>query len=358
MKKVLFVATVTSHIIAFHIPFLKMFKESGYEVHVASYGDENIEYCDVHYNLPFERFPIKPNNLKVYKKLKKIIDENEYEIIHCHTPVGGAVTRLAARNARKKGTRVIYTAHGFHFYKGAPLLNWLIYYPIEKLLARYTDTLITINQEDYERAKKFKAKQIKLVHGVGVDENKFNFEMSEQEKEEYRKELGLNKDDYVLICIGELNKNKNQIMQIEAMKELVKENSKIKLLIVGRGPLKELYIQKIKEYNLQENVFLLGYRTDIPKLLKISNCLLATSRREGLPVNVMEAMIAGLPVIATNCRGQRDLVSDENIVKHSDYNNLTEKIRYIIKQPNKTNGIKPNFTLKFIIDEMKNIYFK
>lgn len=358
MKKVLFVATVTLHINSFHIPYLKMFKDNGYEVHVASNGNEKIEYCDKHFNLPFERFPLKPNNIKVYKELKKIINENNYEIIHCHTPVGGAVTRLAARNARKKGTRVIYTAHGFHFYKGAPLINWLIYYPIEKLLARYTDTLITINQEDYERAKKFKAKQIKLVHGVGVDENKFNFEMNEQEKEEYRKSLGLSKDDYVLICIGELNKNKNQIMQIEAMRTLVKENSNIKLLLVGKGLLKEFYEQKIQEYNLKENIFLLGYRTDIPKLLKISNCLLATSKREGLPVNVMEAIIAGLPVIATNCRGQRDLVNSDNIVKDYNYNSLIEKIRYIIKQPNINNTTEQNFTSKLITNNMKNIYFK
>ena len=145
MKKVLFVATVTKHINSFHIPYLKWFKEEGYEVHVASNGNEPIEYCDKHYNLPFERFPLRKNNIKTYRELKKIINENKYEIIHCHTPVGGVLTRLAAKKARKKGTRVIYTAHGFHFYKEAPLLNWLIYYPIEKWLSRYTDCLITMN---------------------------------------------------------------------------------------------------------------------------------------------------------------------------------------------------------------------
>ena len=154
MKKVLFVASVNSHIIGFHTPYLKMFQERGYEVHVASYGDEKIEYCDKHHNIHFERFPFKLKNIKAYKELKKIIKDNKFEIIHCHTPTASVLTRLAARNARKKyNTKVIYTAHGFHFYKGAPAINWIIYYPIEKWLARYTDCLITINQEDYERAK-------------------------------------------------------------------------------------------------------------------------------------------------------------------------------------------------------------
>lgn len=115
MKKILFVATVNRHIISCHIPYLKWFKEQGYEVHVASRGTEKIEYCDKHFNLPFERFPLKINNIKTYKKLKKIIIENNYDIIHCHTPVGGVLARLASRKVRKKGTKVLYTAHRISF---------------------------------------------------------------------------------------------------------------------------------------------------------------------------------------------------------------------------------------------------
>ena len=329
MKKVLFVATVTRHINAFHIPYLKWFKEQGYEVHVASNGGENIEYCDKHFNIPFERFPIKLGNIKAYKQLKSIIDENQYEIIHCHTPVGGVITRLAARKARKKyHTRVIYTAHGFHFYKGAPLLNWIIYYPIEKWLSKYTDCLITINEEDYQRAKsKFKkAKRIELVHGVGVDENKFKQDMTEEEKLKLREELGIEKEDFVIIQVGELNKNKNQIMSIEAMKMVIKVKANIKLLLVGTGTLKRVYENKIKEYGLEKNIMLLGFRTDVPKLLRISNCLISTSKREGLPINVIEAQISRLPVIATNCRGNCDLVPRENLVKIGDTEKLALKI--------------------------------
>ena len=181
MKKVLFVATVVkTHIMEFHIPYLKMFKEMGWETAVAARNDyENpadcvIPYCDTYYNVPFERNPLKPGNLKAYKELKHIIDEGEYDIIHCHTPVGAMLTRLAAKQARKQGTKVFYTAHGFHFYKGAPVINWILYYPVEKWLSRYTDVLITINKEDYERAKTFKAGKVCYVPGVGIDLKKFN----------------------------------------------------------------------------------------------------------------------------------------------------------------------------------------
>lgn len=356
MKKVLFVATVTGHIKAFHIPYLKWFKEQGYEVHVASNGNEKIEYCDKHFNIPFERFPFKSNNIKAYKELKKIIDDNNYQIIHCHTPVGGVLTRLAARKARKNGTRVIYTAHGFHFYKGAPLLNWIIYYPIEKLCARWTDCLITINEEDYDLAKtKFRAKRVEIINGIGVDKNKFDFIMSDGEKEKIRKKLNLKKDDFVLIQVGELNKNKNQIMIIEAIRRIIKTNKNVKLLLVGKGILKDYYLEKIKEYNLEKNVFLLGYRKDIPKLLKISDCLISTSKREGLPVNLIEAAMSGLPIIATDCRGNRDVSRITVTIDNVD--ELIENIQKCMKNRNLyINKEIKKYELKAIKEKMGVIY--
>lgn len=331
MKKVLFTATVDSHILQFHIPYLKWFKEQGYEVHVATNGDEKIEYCDVKHKIPLERSPIKINNIKAIFKLKKIIENEKFDIIHCHTPMGSVVTRLAAKNARKKyKTKVIYTAHGFHFFKGAPLLNWIIFYPVEKYLSKFTDCLITINKEDYNLAKrKFKSKRIEFVNGVGVDEDKFNFQMSNGEKEKIRKELNLKNNDFVLIQVGELNKNKNQIMTIESMRKLVKENKKIKLLLVGKGNLKDFYAKKIEEYNLKDNIFLLGYRRDIPQLLKISDCLISTSKREGLPVNLIEAAMCNLPIIATNCRGNRDIA--KKVVEIDNIKEFCENINECIK---------------------------
>lgn len=333
MKKVLFVATVTKHINTFHIPYLKWFKEQGYEVHVASYGEEKIEYCDKHFNLPFERFPLKIKNIKVYNELKKIINDNEYEIIHCHTPVGGALTRLAARKARKKyNTKVIYTAHGFHFYKGAPLINWIIYYPIEKICARWTDTLITITEEDYEIAKKKlkKAKQIEHVYGVGMNTERFEKDFTYEEKQKIRNELGIKKEDIIFTYVAELNKNKNQILLIDAIKELKKENLNVKLLLVGDGPLKEQYKEYVKKSNLEDNISILGIRKDINEILSITDIYLASSIREGLPVNIMEALYKGLPVIATNNRGHRELIkNNENGFIVRNQCEMIEKIKVL-----------------------------
>ena len=141
MKKVLFVAHVDSHIRHFHIPYLKYFKEKGYEVHVATSNDENEEfmYCDKKHIISMERNPLKINNLKAVGQMKKLFDEENFDLVHCHTPMGGVVTRLAAKKARKSGMKVFYTAHGFHFYKGAPFKNWAIYYTIEKYLSQYTE---------------------------------------------------------------------------------------------------------------------------------------------------------------------------------------------------------------------------
>lgn len=314
MKKVLFTATVDSHILQFHIPYLKFFKEQGYEVHVATNGNEKIPFCDVKHKIHFERSPFKINNLKAIKQLRKIIEQEKFEIIHCHTPVGSVTTRIAAKKARRKyNTKVIYTAHGFHFFKGAPIINWVLFYPIEKWLSKYTDCLITINQEDYELAKKNfkKCKQIELVNGVGIDESKFNFEMSDKEKHDLREKLGLKEEDFVIIYVAELSKRKNQGMLIEAVKELIEDGkSNIKVILPGIDSMNGYYQEMTNKLGITSNIKFLGYRKDIPKLLKISDLYVSTAKQEGLPVNVMEAIYAELPIIVTNCRGNRDLVKE------------------------------------------------
>ena len=370
MKKVLFVATVTRHINAFHIPYLKWFKEQGYEVYVASRGDEPIEYCDKHFDIPFERFPIKPSNIEAYKQLKNIIDENKYEIIHCHTPVGGVLTRLAARKARKKyNTKVIYTAHGFHFYKGAPILNWIIYYPIEKVCARWTDCLITITNEDYEFAKKhLKAKNIEHVNGVGMNPERLKKELTQEEKDKFRSKLGIRKDDIVFSYIAELNANKNQILLIKTIQGLKKEQHNIRLLLIGDGPLKEQYQQYIKENNLENEIQLLGKRQDINELLSITNIYLASSIREGLPVNVMEAMYKGLPIIATDNRGHRELIHNGKngyICEKNDTENFENSIQKFLKDMSIINNMKginkilvKKYELEAVKNKMEEIYKK
>lgn len=370
MKKVLFTATVDSHILQFHIPFLKKFKEKGYEVHVATNGNEEIPYCDVKHIVSFERSPIKLNNIKAIRQLKKICDKEKFDIIHTHTPMGAVVTRIAAKKTRKENhTRVIYTAHGFHFYKGASIKNWMLFYPVEKYLAKYTDTLITINKEDYDLAKnKFQKRcsDIQYVPGVGIDEKKFDFELSEQEKKQLRESLKIKKDDFVLIYPAELSKRKRQVWLINSIKDLLKHKNNIHLLLPGKDSLNGKAQKLVKQLELEKNVHFLGYRKDIPKLLKISDAAVSSANQEGLPVNIMEAMYVGLPIVATDCRGNRDLVenqkngflislNDNDLFKKSIENIYNSKKLNILFSKESKKMIE-NYMLPLIMNKMEKIY--
>lgn len=335
MKKVLFVATVVkTHIMEFHIPYLKMFKEMGWETAVAARNDyENpndchIPYCDTYFDIPFERNPLGAKNWQSYKQLKQIIDEGNYDIIHCHTPVGAALTRLAARDARKHGTKVFYTAHGFHFYKGAPLLNWALYYPIERWLAHYTDVLITINQEDYKRAKNFKARKVCYVPGVGIDLNKFN--SNYVDKIAKRKEIGVGKDDFLLLSVGELIPRKNHEIVIRAMSVLKSQGDlcHLEYVICGRGAYEENLKKLAKELGVQDHIHFLGYRNDISEICRCSDLFVFMSHQEGLPVALMEAMACGLPAICSDVRGNTDLIDNNvtGLICENDAHQLAEKI--------------------------------
>lgn len=313
--KVLFTATVVkTHIMQFHIPYLKMFQEMGWETAVAARNDyENpadcvIPYCDVYYDIKFERNPLNPKNLEAYQELKRILDEGEYDLVHCHTPVGGMLTRLAAGSARKKGSKIFYTAHGFHFYQGAPLLNWLVYYPLERWMARKTDVLITINQEDYQRAKHFPAKQVVYIPGVGVDLQRFAPDRAARLAK--RKELGLGEEEFALLSVGELIPRKNHALVLEALARLRREGKleKIRYLICGRGKIEAELRQKAEALGVANRVAFLGYRKDVPQLCNACDLFVFMSLQEGLPVALMEAMACGLPVVCSRIRGNTDLV--------------------------------------------------
>lgn len=318
-KKVLFVATVVkTHMMQFHIPYLKMFQEMGWETAVASRNDyENpedcqIPYCDTYYDIPFERTPWKIENYRAYRMLKKIIDEGNFDIIHCHTPVGALVARLAARKARRKGTKVIYTAHGFHFFDGAPLMNWLLFYPAEKLLAPLTDVLITINKEDYQRAqKKIRTKRIEYVPGVGIDTDKFR--CTAVDVQEKRRELGYGEKDFLILTVAEMTPNKNHITVLNALALLkdTEEFANIHYLICGRGVMRESLQDSAEALGILDHVDFLGYRTDAPQLYRCSDMFAFVSFREGLSVALMEAMSCGLPIMCTKIRGNTDLIDGE-----------------------------------------------
>ena len=315
MKKILITATVQSHIAQFHIPLITMLKESGYEVHVAARNnlvEKNglkLEGPDKIYDIPFDRSPYSKKNVEAYKQLKKILVENRYDIVHCNTPVGGVITRLVAKRFRKYGMKVYYTAHGFHFYKGAPIQNWILYYPIEKWLARYTDKLIAITKEDYELASsKFKT-NVYRIHGVGVSIKKY-YPYDKDKIDYLKRQLGFSQDDFILLCTGELNKNKNQSTVIKAVSEIVKDIPNVKLLLAGNGPMEEKLKNLVCKLKIEQHVKLLGYRIDLEKYVNISDVIISASFREGLGLNIIEGMLCRKPVIASSNRGHRELVKE------------------------------------------------
>ena len=315
MKKVLLVATVQSHICQFHHPLVSMLHQHGVEVHAAArnnLAEKNglsIGFIDRVFDIPFNRSPFSPANLKAYRMLKKLIDEGDYDVIHCNTPVGGVVGRLAARAARRQGARVFYTAHGFHFYKGAPVINWLLYYPLEKLIARLTDKLITITEEDCRLAKRKFRTEVCHTHGVGVDAERFRL-LPAQQAATLRSELGFGEEHFLLLCVGELLKNKNQATLIRAVAILKDSIPGIRLLLAGNGPMRDDLESLVKELELESNIVFTGYRPDIERYTNACDIVVSASFREGLPLNILEAMRCGKPVVASGNRGHNELVKD------------------------------------------------
>jgi glycosyltransferase EpsD len=361
VKRALITATVDSHIKAFHLPTIAMLNKNGYKVDVVTGDKGDIEGVSRKYQIDLKKSPYKLSNIKAYYQLKRIINSNNYDIVHTHTPTASVVTRLAANRARKsKNTKVLYTAHGFHFYKGGSLAGWLIFFPIEYLLARSTTVLITINTEDYNRAKKYFKTRVEYLPGVGVDPARFKT-ISEAKKASIRKDLGLSSDDYVMIFAAELNKNKNQVFLIDCMRELVKGNPKYKLLLPGLDNYNGKNQKLVSKYKLKDNVLFLGYRTDISDLLQISNLALSSSKREGLPVNILEALQSNLPVLALNARGMSDILSSQpyglEILNNPDIKEFSNKIMRISNThtPN-TVFIAHCFNYKSILSQLSVIY--
>ncbi|MBQ9729964.1 MAG: glycosyltransferase family 4 protein [Clostridia bacterium] len=370
MKKVLLVATVQSHIAQFHKPLIALLKERGDIVHVAArnnLAEKNglsIGEVDEVFDIPFARSPLAKVNLKAYKMLKKVIDEGEYDIVHCNTPMGGVLTRLAAKKARKKGTKVFYTAHGFHFYRGARKRNWLVYYPIEKCLAKKCDVLITITEEDYALAsKKFKTNVVH-VHGVGVNTKKYS-PFTQEQIDAFKAEQGL-LGKTVLLCTGELNKNKNQITAIKAVEEIKDRFPETVLLLAGNGPSEEELRLYVEQNGLQENVKLLGYRTDLEKFVYATDIVVSASYREGLPLNVMEAMICKKPVVASKNRGHNELVRNaENgfLVDATNVQSFADGIAELIESKalresfgERGYELVQKYTAESVVGELKELY--
>lgn len=352
--RALMLASVASMIDQFNMDNIKILLDIGYDVDVvADFVDggtitpertedlknrlETLGVSVYHVAIPREIFDIK-KIIKAYKQVRMLCNDRQYKILHCHSPIGGVIARYAARKARKSGTKVIYTAHGFHFYAGAPKKNWLLFYPIEKMCSRWTDVLITINKEDYRRAKKdFYAKKVVYVPGVGVDTDKFHsFLINAAEK---RAELGITDTDIMLLSVGELSQRKNHEVVIRAIRKV--NNPGIKYFICGKGESDAYLTSLIKESGLKSQVKLLGYRTDISELCQAADLFVFPSHQEGLPVALMEAIACQTPVLCSNIRGNTDLVKDKMCL--FDENNLEDLVQHL---EGIIRGGQPRITMK------------
>lgn len=368
-KKVLFTASIAKHILRFHLPYLKWFQEQGYETHVACNGEEEIPYTDVKHTIPFIRSPFRLGHLKTYDKLKEVIEKEDFTLIHCHTPMASVITRLASKKARLNGTKVVYTAHGFHFFKGSPILNWLTYYPIEMILASKADGIITINEEDYQVIKHKESKQLQVfkIPGVGVNQKRF-FPITAEEKSEIRKKNGFKDHDFILIYAAEFIHRKNHDFIIESTRNLKKIVPNLKILFAGRGELLEICNEKVNRLDLTENIKFLGFRNDIDEVFKMSDIGISSSKQEGLGLNLIEEMMCGLPIVASVDRGHKEIVIDEVNGFLFEQNNQDQFINYVYKlYSDKTfyekcslNAIETSkkFELSNALSEMIKIYNK
>ncbi len=359
--KILYVSTISITMNFFKEHF-KMLTAEGHSIEVACNFNGSIpdflnELNIKSHHIPFSRSPLSKGNFLALKQLKNLIKKENYDIVHTHTPNASICTRISCRSLRKKGLRVFYTAHGFHFFKGAPLKNWLIYFPFEWICSFFTDKLITLNKEDFEFAKKhMHAKKILYVPGVGVNTQKFN--NLSFDKLQMRKELGIPNDATVLLSVGELNNNKNHQAVIKAINGM-----DLYYLIVGSGSNHDDLQQLINSQNMSDKIKLLGYRNDINKMCAISDIFVFPSYREGLSVSVMEAMASGLACSVSKIRGNTDLI-DQNGGTLFDPHNIEDCKNAIVKLINSDTKKMSEYNMKKIqhfsfenvLKEMREIY--
>lgn len=376
--KALVLASVASMIDQFNMQNIQLLLKNGYQVDVACNCKEGNTTSDervyglvkrlndkgvpvIHVPIPRRITDVKGISNSI-NQVKKLCDENHYNLVHCHSPIGSVVARIAARDGRKRGTKVIYTAHGFHFYEGAPLQNWILFYPVEKICSKWTDVLIAINKEDYAFAKKhMNAGRVEYVPGVGVDTKAFQLENFD--KYSKRKELGIKADDFFVLSVGELNQNKNHEVIVRAIAKL--NNPKIQYFIAGKGNRAD-YLQELAK-QLNVNLHLLGYRTDIVELLNTADMYAFPSYREGLSVALMEAMSAGLPCVVSNIRGNVDLIEEGvggYLSRPDDIEGFLFAINELVIRRDKRelfsdNNKKTvkNFDIECVVKRMIEIYF-
>jgi glycosyltransferase involved in cell wall biosynthesis len=369
MKKILFISNISNRITNFSIPSIIAGQSLGYEFHMAAnyseFKDDASKYNVAIHHIDLDRNPLSFKNIRAYKQLTALIEEKQFDVIHCNTPIGGILGRLCGKFA--KVPKVIYTVHGFHFYKGAPLINRTLFKWAETWLARYTDVIITINQEDYKAAQRLKLRNggnVYYVPGVGVDTKLY--QVSGIDKKRLRNSLGLNEEDIVLIAMGDLIYRKNYPSSIKAIAKA--NNKKLKFLICGKGPEIDSLRGLVKKLGIEDRVLFLGYRTDIKEVLTIADIFLFTTYQEGLPRSMMEAMAAGLPCIASKIRGNTDLIEEGKggyLRSPEDIEGLAEVINTLadnkdLRKSMSFNNIETikKFDVEIVKKEIKDVYEK
>lgn len=328
--KVLFVASVAGHFDAFHKPYFKWLNDQGYEVQVACNGEFSDPNVSKVWNIEFERSPLSLTHLSSLFELRKVINENNYSLITCHTPMASVLARLASVESRKKGTRLIYTAHGFHFFKGGSKWSWLTYYPAEVTMSYLTDAIVCINQEDLDiiSNKGSSSTDYYLLPGIGVDSARFQ-PLSSYEKVVLRSKLNIDNDTFVMTYAAEFIKRKNHILLIDAIKILSTKINNFKVLLAGKGVLLDEVKQYVANCGLEEHVCFLGFVNDVEKYYQVSDVAISSSRQEGLGINLVEAMMCGVPVIATIDRGHCTVIDHEDngiLVPQNDPKALSDAI--------------------------------
>ncbi len=316
MKKLLFISNISNSVGSFAVASIAAAKRCGFEFYYASNWDDATEeqmaadeqrFGIKLFHMDLDRSPYSTKNMKAYKQLVDFIKQEKIDYIHCNTPVGGFLGRLAGEKCHVK--KILYQAHGFHFYNGAPKKNWMIYYPIEKWLAKKTDTIVTINNEDFERAKTFKLKNnghVYYVPGVGMDLSQYD--VPDAVRVIKRKELDLNDTDFALISMGDLINRKNYKIAIEVVAKL--NNPNVHYYICGEGPEEQNLKELTNNLEIEKQVHFLGYRNDIKELLKAADTFLFTSKQEGLARSLMEAMASKIPCVVSKIRGNTELICD------------------------------------------------
>lgn len=339
----LFVTTVPVTLEVFLAPLARHFRERGWRVDALANGATSCEALEPSFNACFDvawtRNPLSPGNLVVTAgRIRKLVTEGRYDVVHVHTPIAAFVTRFALRGLRAaERPVVIYTAHGFHFYKGQGALRNMLYRTMERLAARWTDYLVTINEQDFEAAKAFgtiEPARVRLIHGIGVDMDAYaEGAVTPEEAAAARASLLVPPNAFLLLMVAEFGPVKRHAHLLEALTRV--RDDRVMAVFVGDGPLEQSVRERVSQLGLEPRARFAGYRRDVPALLAAADALVLVSEREGLPRSVLEAMAAGTPVIGTRIRGIADAVGNEAgwLVPKDDLDALARAIETAATDP-------------------------